>query len=63
MFSSNGTFVGCLPYFQVEPRYDERAKGLAKYVRYNEVSLYRGFFHILLLLGQNTVRYTVDFVI
>ena len=37
----------------VEPRYIKRsANGLAIFVCYNEVSLYRGFFpHILLFLG------------
>ncbi len=33
----------------VEPRYNEGAKGLAKYVRYNKVSLYRGSFSYILL--------------
>ena len=42
-----------------------KAKGLLKYVRYNNVSLYRGSFqYILLLLGRRiTVRYDEDFVV
>jgi len=39
--------------YTVEPRYNEGAKGLTKYVCYNEVSLYQGSFpYILQLLGQ-----------
>ena len=33
--------AGCIVLaYTVAPRYNERAKGLAKFVRYNEVSLY-----------------------
>ena len=36
----------------VEPRYNEGPKGLAKFVRDNEVPLYEGYFsYTLLLLG------------
>ena len=43
----------------------KRVKGLAKYVRCNKVSLYRGPFpYILLLRGvKKIIRYTEDFVI
>ena len=34
----------------LEPRFNEKAKGLAKCVRYNEVLLYRGYFSYNLLL-------------
>ena len=39
-----------------------RAKGLANFVRYNEVSLYRGSYNCI-TRGKKIVRYTEDFVL
>ena len=48
----------------VEPRYNEGAKGLTKYICYNKVSLYQGSFpYILLLLGQRMFFIPTTFVI
>ena len=54
--------------YTVEPRYNKRrtANELAKFVRYNEVTLYRGaFFHMFYYCTEvkKVVRCTEDFVI
>ena len=43
----------------------QRAKGLAKYIRYNEVSFYRGsvFIYFTITRARKIDRYTENFVI
>ena len=41
----------------------QRAKGLVKYVRYNEISLYLGYFPYITIRARKIVHYTEDFVI
>ena len=56
-----------LSSYTVEPRYNKwrTANGLAKFVHYKEVSLYRGSFFICFITTgvKKIVRYTEDFVI
>ena len=50
--------------FQLQWNLDLRAKGLIKFVRYNEVSLYRCYFsYFTVIRVKKIVRYIEDFVI
>ena len=50
--------------FQLQWNLDLRAKGLIKFVRYNEVSLYRCYFsYFTVIRVKKIVRYIEDFVV